>query len=101
MVAVGRDGAGKAVDGAFFESVEEIGLVKPDEVNLATFVFESGDLEIFVSFGVNIFYEGNSATDGNILIFLYLGNGDKVAEVDVSPGKMMEEMVGSIDVQFL
>ena len=54
-----------------------------------------------MGFGVNIFYKGKSAADGDVLVFFYLGNRDKVTKVNVSPGKMIEEMVGSIDVQFL
>jgi len=101
LVAIRRDGAGKTIDGTFFESVEKIGLVKPNEVNLTTAVFKGGDLEILVGFGVNIFDKGKLAADGDVLVFFYLGNRDKVTKVNVSPGKMIEEMVGSIDVQFL
>ena len=89
MVAVGRDGAGETVNGAFFEAVKQIGLIEPDKSDLAAAIFESGDLEVFVIFGVNIFYKSKTTVDSHILILFYLGNGNKVAEIDVSSGEMV------------
>ena len=97
-IAIGGGGAGKTYCHALFETVEQIWLVKPHKIDLAGRVGDSGNLDIFVVFGVDILDEGDAAADGDVLMFLDVGNGNEVAEVYVSMGEMVQQLVGGVDI---
>ena len=61
-------------------------------------IFDGGNLDVFVVFGVDILDEGNKAANGDVLVFFNLVDVNGISKIDVSSGEVIDEVLRRVDI---
>ena len=68
---------------------------------MATFVFDGGNLKIFVTFGVDVLEKSDLTSNCDVLISFYLGDVLMVAKINIAIRKMIEKVLGAVNFKFV
>jgi hypothetical protein len=68
---------------------------------LAAFIFDGGNLKVFVTFGVDVLEKGDLAFYSDILIGLYLGNVLVITKIDIAVGEVVEKVLVGVNFKFV
>ena len=66
---------------------------------MSTAVFDGGDLQIFVAFGVDVLKKGDLTTNGDVFIGFNFGNFLMMTKINLTVGEMIEKILVSDDFE--